>query len=464
MAAAEGERERRRLPARLLDEATEPLLALDEQGITVVANAAAARYFGRERRYLLGKPFASLVALDDRRELRRAVAHAEAVPCRLSLRLLRHGEPAPPAAVDLRIVARAPRTLSVRVIEHTPPPPPATADDVLALEVERLLLRLPQAVIGIDDDGGVRFANARARGLFRDPGLRRGRPLPSQLGDVSLERLRARLAHEPGTIPPQLVELADGRRLRITGSAAKHDQVSALLVIDDISVHTKRYASEELFVRNAAHQLRTPLSGIANAMEVLQSGAKDDPDLRDRFLAHIDEQTQRLTRLTRALLVLARAHAQVQAPRLELVPLEPVLARAAASVEPEPGVDVAVSCPPRLAVLAEPDLLEEALAAMAENAVRHTHAGAVSLRAWAVDGRELEIEIADSGDGILPEHRERIFDPFYRAAADGTGFGIGLAIAEQAVSAMGGRIEVHSQPRRGTRFTLRLPSAEVVSA
>jgi signal transduction histidine kinase len=213
------------------------------------------------------------------------------------------------------------------------------------------------------------------------------------------------------------------------------------------------------FLRNAAHQLRTPLTGIAAAIEVLQAGAKNVPAERDRFLEHVEAHSQRLIRIARGLLVLARAQSG-EPLRLEFVELQPLLQELATQATPRAGVELVIDCDPLLAALAERDLAHEALAAIVENAVSHTHEGAIRLKAQESNG-SVAISVTDSGGGVLPEHRERIFEPFYRPATSGEGFGLGLAIAAQAVRAMDGELEV-DEVEGGARFTMRLPSARVV--
>src|SRR5262249_5538098 len=141
------------------------------------------------------------------------------------------------------------------------------------------------------------------------------------------------------------------------------------------------------FVRNAAHQLRTPLTGITTAVEVLQSGAKDVPADRDRFLEHITHHSERLTRIARGLLVLARAQSGEQILGLEFVELQPMLEVLAREAEPAPGVHVEASCPPTLAALAETNLVREALAALVDNAIAHTREGTIRLAAREVNDK-----------------------------------------------------------------------------
>jgi two-component system phosphate regulon sensor histidine kinase PhoR len=280
--------------------------------------------------------------------------------------------------------------------------------------------------------------------------VRVGEPLRG----AELGALAERLVSLPEPLDATTLELRDGRALRVTGVAA-HEDDPAILLIEDVTAERRRERVVREFVRNAAHQLRTPLAGIVAAVEVLQSGAKDVPGDRDRFLGHVAEHATRLTRVARALLMLARAESG-ESVTLERIDVHELLRTLAAEAGPEGAGRIDVACPGSLTALAQPELLHEALAALLENAVRHTR-GPIRLV-----GRELpetvELEVADSGEGIEPEHRPRIFEPFYRVSDTGAGFGLGLAIARQAVEAMQGEVSSAESQGAGTVFTIRLPA------
>ncbi len=161
--------------------------------------------------------------------------------------------------------------------------------------------------------------------------------------------------------------------------------------------------------------------------------------------------------------MLARAEARQEEPRVEDVLVEPILRRVADSLDPRAPVLVTVECDPELAVSADPDLLEQAVQSIAQNADRHTARGRIVLRARpAADGVAIEVE--DTGPGIAPDEQERIFERFYRGAGEAPGgFGLGLAIANQAVRVLGGTIELGSVGD-GTVVTLRLPATRMVAA
>jgi signal transduction histidine kinase len=314
--------------------------------------------------------------------------------------------------------------------------------------------RFPHAVLSVDDELRVVSANAQAGRLLGPTAPRSGEALTGEL-----RAFAERLISQPGAPPStSVLELPSGRDLRVAGVPATDDEL-ALLLIEDVTEEHRHDRVMREFVRNAAHQLRTPLTGIAAAVQVLQSGAKENPEERDRFLQHIERHTARLARIAHSLLILARAQSGEE-PRLRSIALARLLEQLARDAEPSPGVTLEVSCPSSLAALGEHDLLREALAALVDNAVSHTTEGVVELSATE-SGGDVSIVVSDSGSGISPEHGSRLFEPFYRADSTGDGFGLGLAIAAQAVGAMKGELSLDAAPR-GARFTIRLPSTQIV--
>jgi len=234
-----------------------------------------------------------------------------------------------------------------------------------------------------------------------------------------------------------------------------------LIVLDDLTEQERRELAAREFVSNAAHELRTPLTTIIGAVEVLQSGAKDDPVERDRFLTHIEREAGRLARLAYALLALARAHAGQERPQLEPVLLAGLLRDVVADLRPQDGVSLDVDCPEDLAAQTNRDVLEQALRNLGENAAKHTPSGAVVLRAYAA-GKSVRIEVEDTGVGMSAETQRHVFDRFWRAEdRNPEGFGLGLAIVRQAVRNLDGRIELDSAPGKGTRVRIVLERARV---
>jgi signal transduction histidine kinase/HAMP domain-containing protein len=326
--------------------------------------------------------------------------------------------------------------------------------------LEDLLERLHEGVVLVDRDLSVVYANGSARRILGVDSLSPGDPLPDPWREPSLRTLAVGLFRS-GAIAFEARATPDPEHTySVVGIPVEPGVETTVLVLTDVSERERRESAEREFVTNAAHELRTPLAAIGGAVEVLQSGAKDDPVERDRFLGHIERECARLTRLGRAMLVLARAQTGTEAPRLGRVPLRGLLDEVAASLRPFDGVTVTVECADDLTAFSDRDLLEQVLVNLAANAARHTDSGSIVLAARPNGRHELAIELRDTGSGISREHRDRIFDRFYRGGnRDGDGFGLGLAIVRASVQALGGTVDIESEPDSGTTARIVILSA-----
>ncbi len=178
----------------------------------------------------------------------------------------------------------------------------------------------------------------------------------------------------------------------------------------------------------------------------------------------IDRQTTRLIRLRRALLMLARAQTGQESLDLEPVPVRPLLeeiARVAAAAPRAPAILVA--CGDDVVVLAREELLDQILFGLTDNAIRHSGAATITLRARLV-GCEAVLEVVDDGIGVSRRSRDRLFDRFYQGPGQTSGFGLGLAVVRESVSALGGTVRVDSPADGGTTIVIRLTAAVEVHA
>jgi two-component system OmpR family sensor kinase len=216
------------------------------------------------------------------------------------------------------------------------------------------------------------------------------------------------------------------------------------------------------FIANASHELRTPIFSLGGFLELLANEELDE-ETRREFLGTMQEQVERLTRLASDLLDLSRLDAgqlQLDVEPLDLASMAEVLRAefAALALVEERVLELDVLGEPPEAVGDELRVLQIGRV-LIENALRHTPPGTtVSITVAPANGG-VRLAIADEGPGIAPEHREHVFERFYRV--DGTrasGSGLGLAIARELAAAMDGRIELDF--RRGrTVFALVLPAA-----
>lgn len=213
------------------------------------------------------------------------------------------------------------------------------------------------------------------------------------------------------------------------------------------------------FVRDASHELRTPITVARGHAELIRSAAGDPQTLQDTEV--ILDELDRLSRLSDRLLVLAAA----DQPNF-LVPQEvrvrPFVEDRLRRWEPTAPRSWEASIRVDGSVLADRDRLATAVDALVENAVNATRAGDRIQIVARADGPTLVLEVVDDGTGIDPELVPHLFERFWRPEADRArrsgGTGLGLAIVKAIAEAHGGSVEVEARPGHGSVFRLRLPN------
>ena len=308
---------------------------------------------------------------------------------------------------------------------------------------------LTDAVMVVDDDGTVRFSNSVAAELLDASGL-----------PADVLRPHLRRAAQVGFAAHPALRIGD--RAYSMQARSLPDERAVLAVVRDRTDEMRREFAEADFVSNAAHELRNPLAGISSAIEVLQDGAKDDPQARDHFLARLADDAERMNRLTQSLLTLARVES-LGAGETEIVDVPIAVRDIVAAVERPRHVDLHVEVEPDLAAKGDPTLLRQVMIGLLTNAFKNTPPpGAVTVRGRH-DGEEgVVLEVIDTGTGIPAAEIERVFERFYRRSETRKqeGFGLGLAIARRMVDVMGGEIGATSVEGEGSTFWVRLPLAQ----
>jgi two-component system sensor histidine kinase KdpD len=214
-------------------------------------------------------------------------------------------------------------------------------------------------------------------------------------------------------------------------------------------------------LNSVSHDLRTPLASIkASASSLLDREVRWSDAEREEFLATINTEVDRLTRLVHNLLDMSRIEVGALDPRLVESSLAevvgPVVRRARSASGQRVEVDVPEELPP---VLVDPVRLDQVLTNLLDNARSYAAAGPVEVVARRA-GDSVELRVVDHGPGIPGPERERVFDQFYRLKGGGRrpeGTGMGLAICRGIVEAHGGTLRVETTPGGGATFVLTLP-------
>jgi two-component system sensor histidine kinase KdpD len=244
----------------------------------------------------------------------------------------------------------------------------------------------------------------------------------------------------------QLATAVETQRLQAEAARA-----GALAQADDL--RTK-------LLQAVSHDLRTPLAAIkASISSVRQRDVAWTPAQVDEFHATIEHETDRLDALVTNLLDMSRLQAGAVSVHVRTTGLEEVVPAALASLGSR-AERVTLEVPETLpAVLADPALLERALANLVDNAVSASPPdGRVRVEAAAVRDR-VTLVVVDQGPGIADDERERVFRPFQRLVDHGGGVGLGLAIARGFVTAMDGELAIEDTPGGGTTMVVSLPVA-----
>ena len=248
-----------------------------------------------------------------------------------------------------------------------------------------------------------------------------------------------------------------GRRDELGALAATFDDMLARL--------EAAFARERRFIADASHELKTPLTVINANAQMLERWADKDDAIRREALDAIASESATMARVINAMLTLAKTDnaAALSFEPVELRRLMLEVAGALRSAAARKGIELRADCTGEAWVSGERGLLRQLFVNLAENAIKFTQAGSVTL-ALAQSNGKAHAEVRDTGSGIPPEAQAHVFDRFYRAdparSRHVEGTGLGLAVVRNIVRAHGGSIEIASQVGQGTTFTIDLPQTK----
>ncbi len=222
--------------------------------------------------------------------------------------------------------------------------------------------------------------------------------------------------------------------------------------------------TRQRLLANLVHEIGRPLGAVLSAIHVLRQGAGDDPEVRQELLAGIDDELQRLRPL---LDDLAQIHGQVLGDiKLQKQPIDlnewlPPHMLSWRTAALDKGLTWQVEIAKKLPIVEiDPARMAQVVGNLLSNAIKYTPRGGGITVASGAEANEIWIEISDTGPGISAEEHERIFDPFYRSQRIRRfpqGLGLGLTIARDLVQTHDGRLELESEPGKGSRFTIYVP-------
>jgi len=334
-------------------------------------------------------------------------------------------------------------------------------------QIRAILDTLQEGVLSVNPTGQVLLSNQAARHLLGIEAIEwDGRPVWELVRQPSLQQMITQVLRDGAPQRQELSIFNPEERIVYVHAASGHaSQESVVVVLHDVTELRRLERVRQDFVANVSHELRTPLTSVKGFIETLLSGAIDDPAHNRPFLRLVEEDVNRLARLTDDLLELSKAESLGKPKSLQAVDVTKTIQEVVQALTSQIRVK-------RLSVTidqsglvpfakGDPDQLRQVFWNLLDNAVKYNVEGGsvtVRLRYHKVF---LYTEVKDSGIGIPLEDLSRIFERFYRVdkarsrALGGTG--LGLAIVKHIVEAHGGEVGVESSSGVGSIFRVRLP-------
>jgi signal transduction histidine kinase len=341
--------------------------------------------------------------------------------------------------------------------------------------MERVLEAMPDVVLVLDESGMVSFANGKLRGLFgvapedvvgRSPeDWCRDRKIVDFINRCEGKSVARKLVQVLEFAPESALDKTFAMRawplLSTQGTAARS---GTLLVIRDVTAESLAARSRGEFVAHLAHELKTPLNVLGMYAETLQTGESIEETERVEAVNAISDEVQRLATLIDNLLNITRIEMGSLKLERQRVNLKDLLqdafdhvSRAGRESELEFALEVPENLP---AASLDKGLLRVALNNLLTNAIKYSNAGGTVTMGAEETADLIRIYVTDTGLGIKPEDRERIFERFYRAddeqVRSRSGHGLGLSLARDIVHLHHGALRVESEPGQGSRFTIEL--------
>lgn len=323
-------------------------------------------------------------------------------------------------------------------------------------------------IIAVDEDGGIAFANdAAARLLDRPQEELIGETLAWVMPNEQVREL-VDTSRAGGQAGSRIVERPGGQYLEVFCAPLGEDaRGELLLLVRDLTALRRAERVRRDFVANVSHELRTPVASIKSVIETLQGGALEDRKAAADFLARAETEVDRLAEMVEELLELSRIESGEVPPARQPVDVSGVVERAVERLRPQADrqrLDISMEVAPSLpVVLGDAERLERAVLNLVHNAIKFTpSAGSVGISVGR-EGDAVTISVSDTGVGIAPEDRARVFERFYKAdrSRGSRGTGLGLAVVKHTVEALGGTVGVESAPGKGSTFRISLPLAPV---
>jgi two-component system, OmpR family, phosphate regulon sensor histidine kinase PhoR len=328
-----------------------------------------------------------------------------------------------------------------------------------------------EGLLLLDRNRRIYLANRSFKNLFGLKTELRGKTVVEALRVPELAALVERVERDGQVFDYELkLPELNERWLQVNAAAifnSAGEREGTILVFHDLTRLKQLERTREEFVANVSHELRTPLSLIKGYVETLLEGARNNPEVAERFLRIIERNAQRLDLLIQDLLTISALESGRVKLNLQPVELRPLAEKVFTDLKAraeEKDVKLVNQLNDLIAV-ADAHRLEQVFANLVDNAIKYGRAqGIVTVGGQKTDTGKIEVFVQDDGPGIPSEALDRVFERFYRVdkarSREQGGTGLGLSFVKHLVQNHGGEVWAKSESGKGAAFFFTLPQGQ----
>jgi two-component system phosphate regulon sensor histidine kinase PhoR len=341
-----------------------------------------------------------------------------------------------------------------------------TVDDLVEERnrFEAILETMTEAVVVVDSNDRVSLVNRAALELLEWDDEPVGRPIVELIRVPGFQDMLEQA--QDGVEANEEFELPTRPPKQVLAQAARQESIGTVVAMHDVTELRRLETIRRDFVANVSHELRTPVSVIRATAETLEDGAIDQPKHARRFLDALIRNSERLSQLIADLLDISRIEAGEYAIDTEDMTLRKAIDRSLDTVEAradDRDIDIVNQVASDVLVEADPKALDQVLLNLITNAVKYVpDGGTVEVTSERRDGM-VRVSVEDDGPGVGAQHRDRLFERFYRIdsgrARNVGGTGLGLSIVKHLVTTMGGQVGYEPNQPKGSVFWFTLPAS-----
>ena len=323
---------------------------------------------------------------------------------------------------------------------------------------------LPDAVVFLGEENHIEWCNTRAE-EYLQISLKRDRGV--QIDYLLRQPIFRKFLSEGQQEGPLKLHLSSSvKEIILSVQVVPYGDKQKLLIAQDITERERQETMRRDFIANVSHELRTPLTVIQGYLETFEDEASPEPELLQRGLELMSDQSRRMNRLVTDLLALSRLETsdEITETVADIPSLIEQLVEETKALS-SGRHDLQVEIAPQLKIMCAEDEIRSAFSNIMSNAVRYAPDGGSIKISWDLNGEAPEFKCKDEGVGIAVQHLSRLTERFYRVdksrSRESGGTGLGLAIVKHVLNRHHAKLSINSTLGQGSEFSIRFPEETI---